>query len=88
METSYKKNDNKLLFNSMMEISGINLEKVQNYNPIYERFFSLNETNFNAINLNHVNLLKLVNKKNGNNKYTCEIHFEKQQETQKKTGIF
>jgi len=71
-----------------MDISGINLEKVQNYNPIYERFFSLNETNFNAINLNHVNLLKLVNKKNGNNKYTCEIHFEKQQETQKKQVFF
>lgn len=88
MEISYKKNDNKQLFNSLMEHSSMNLEKVQNYNPIYERYFSLNETNFNAINLNQINLLKSVNEKNSNNKYICELFFGKQQEMQKKQVFF
>jgi hypothetical protein len=88
MEISYKKNDNKLLFTSMMEQSILNLEKVQNYNPIYERYFSLNETNFNSINLNQVNLLKHVDEKKSNNKYICKIFFEKHQETQKKLVFF
>ena len=88
MEISYKKNDNKPLFLSMMEHSTMNLEKIQNYNPIYNNFFSLNETNYNAINLNQMNSLKSVCQKKSNNKYVCEIFIEKLQETQKKQIFF
>jgi len=65
----------------------MNLEKIQNYNPIYNKFFSLNETNYNAINLNQMNSLKSVCQKKSNNKYICEIFFEKQQ-IQKKQIFF
>lgn len=47
----YRKNKNEELFHSL-ENSGLGLEKLQNYVPLYEKFFSLNPTNFNSINLN------------------------------------
>jgi len=47
----YRKNKNEELFKSL-EKSDLGLEKLQNYVPLYEKFFSLNTTNFNSINLN------------------------------------
>ena len=47
----YRKNKNEELFQSL-EKSNLGLEKLQNYVPLYEKFFSLNSTNFNSINLN------------------------------------
>ena len=47
----YRKNKNEELFHSL-ENSGLGLEKLQNYVPLYEKFFSLNTTNYNSINLN------------------------------------
>ncbi len=49
----YKKNDNSKLFSYLSEKSTNKVKSLQNYIPIYSRFFSLNETNFNKINLNH-----------------------------------
>jgi len=47
----YRKNKNDELFQSL-EKSDLGLEKLQNYVPLYEKFFSLNTTNYNSINLN------------------------------------
>tara|TARA_R110002074_G_scaffold53512_4_gene134272 strand:+ start:1992 stop:3758 length:1767 start_codon:yes stop_codon:yes gene_type:complete len=47
----YRKNKNEELFQSL-EKSSLGLEKLQNYVPLYEKFFSLNPTNCNSINLN------------------------------------
>ena len=47
----YRKNKNEELFHSL-EKSSLGLEKLQNYVPLYEKFFSLNPTNCNSINLN------------------------------------
>ena len=49
----YQKRKNVELFKSLEKPSSLFLSKTQNYIPIYNRFFSLNETNFNNINLNH-----------------------------------
>jgi len=54
ISVNYQKRKNNNLFNKFQTNKKINLSQVQNYIPIYDRFFSLNNTNFNSINLNHV----------------------------------
>ena len=49
---NYQKRKNQELFKSLEEPNTLFLSKTQNYIPIYKRFFSLNETNYNSINLN------------------------------------
>lgn len=49
----YKKNNNKELFKFFLNNSENRITEMQNYIPIYSRFFSLNETNDNKINLNN-----------------------------------
>jgi len=50
----YRKNKNASI---LKELEGVwNASKLQNYVPLYNRFFELNETNWNSINLNHHNL--------------------------------
>ena len=53
ISVNYQKRKNTKLFNKFGTVSGLNLDSVQNYIPIYKRFFSLNESNYNSINLNH-----------------------------------
>lgn len=50
---NYQKRKNINLFNNFTSNKKLTLDNVQNYIPIYERFFSLNNTNWNSINLNH-----------------------------------
>jgi len=50
---NYQKRKNIDLFNTLEKEETLFLSKIQNYVPIYNRFFSLNETNYNNINLNH-----------------------------------
>jgi hypothetical protein len=52
MEFSYKKHDNDKLFSSL-EKTELGIKKLQNYIPLYSKFFVLNETNWNTINLNN-----------------------------------
>jgi hypothetical protein len=51
---NYQKRKNINLFNKFQSNPNIALSNVQNYIPIYDKFFSLNTTNFNSINLNHM----------------------------------
>jgi hypothetical protein len=53
ISVNYQKRKNSILFNKFQTNKLIDLEQPQNYIPIYERFFSLNQTNWNTINLNH-----------------------------------
>ena len=50
---NYHKRKNTNLFSKFLSNKKISLESAQNYIPIYDRFFSLNATNYNSINLNH-----------------------------------
>jgi hypothetical protein len=56
----YRKNKNEELFHQL-ENSTLGLEKLQNYVPLYEKFFSLNSSNFNSINLNQKYYLHSIN---------------------------
>ena len=49
----YKKNNNSKLFSYFNDLSENKIKNMQNFVPIYSRFFSLNANNYNAINLNH-----------------------------------
>ena len=50
---NYDKRKNQDLFVNLQEETLTNLTNVQNYIPIYSRFFELNESNYNSINLQH-----------------------------------
>ena len=49
-QLNYRKNKNGGLFKDIQEKMGVS--KIQNYIPVYEKYFSLNSTNYNSINLN------------------------------------
>jgi len=49
----YQKRKNKELFKQLETNAFIGLSNAQNYIPVYKRYFDLNETNYNNINLNH-----------------------------------
>jgi hypothetical protein len=57
----YRKPKNTELFNDL-EDSNLGITSLQNYVPLYEKFFSLNTSNFNSINLNQKYYLTSVNK--------------------------
>jgi hypothetical protein len=53
INVNYQKRKNQELFKSLENSNTIFLSKAQNYIPIYNKFFSLNDTNYNNINFNH-----------------------------------
>jgi len=82
ISVNYQKRKNINLFNKFQSNPNIALSNVQNYIPIYDRFFSLNNTNFNSINLNHmwnISDIKDLKEKekettvNYENIYTCKL---------------
>jgi len=73
----YKKNDNSALFESF---NNIGIHKVQNYIPLYKQFFSLKETNYKNLNLNHHFHIIKVEPTNKRNKYNCTISSDDKKE--------
>ena len=61
---NYQKRKNTELFKSLETPESLFLSNAQNYIPIYKRFFSLNESNYNSINLNNKWYISSVNDKN------------------------
>ena len=61
---NYQKRKNVELFKSLEEPKSIFLSNTQNYIPIYTKFFTLNDTNYNSINLNNKWYLSSVNESN------------------------
>jgi hypothetical protein len=53
ISVNYQKRKNVNLFNKFQTNKHINLSNIQNYIPIYDKFFLLNNTNWNSINLNN-----------------------------------
>ncbi len=63
---NYQKRKNSELFKGLENPSSLFLSKTQNYIPIYNRFFSLNDTNYNSINLNHKWYISSINEDDKN----------------------
>ena len=75
IDINYQKRKNVELFQSLESTNFLHLSDTQNYIPIYNRFFSLNETNFNSINLNNKWYIQGVKNRNRENKnlFKCLI---------------
>jgi hypothetical protein len=54
----YQKRKNKELFDKIHANKQLDITDLQNYIPIYDTFFSLNASNFNAIQLNNTYQIK------------------------------
>jgi len=88
-EIFYKKNDNAELFSYFSDNSKNKITKMQNYIPIYSRFFSLNETNHNKINLNNKYSIKKIKEQETNNKFTLLVeNNDKNSTKQSKKSFF
>jgi hypothetical protein len=71
MELSYQKNDNSLLFSSLVKNN--DLTETQNYIPIYSNFFALSHSNYNSINLNQSYSLNNIIQKYDENTFQCKV---------------
>ena len=92
INVNYQKRKNVELFKALEKENTLNLSKIQNYIPIYNRFFTLNETNYNNINLNHkwfISNIKNDNKRDANNNlYNCTIKNVNNDKTKEKEVFF
>jgi hypothetical protein len=72
---NYQKRKNVELFKNLEEPDLLFLSNPQNYIPIYNKFFALNDTNFNFVNLNHKWYIANVINSNEyiNNLYECKL---------------
>ena len=72
----YKKNDNKQLFKDFKKME---INDIQNYIPIYKKFFNLQENNYNIINLNQNFNICGVKETDEKNIYKCSLNSDKKQ---------
>jgi hypothetical protein len=82
-ELYYKKYDNSLLFK---DFDSIGIQQIQNYVPIYKRFFSLKQSNYKNLNLNHKFHLIRIESTEKKNIFDCIIGSDNQ--TSKKSCFF
>jgi hypothetical protein len=75
IKINYEKRRNVELFKYLEKSDCFFLSNTQNYIPIYNRFFSLNNNNFNSINLNHTWYLYSIKNK-VETEYSCKNLFQ------------
>jgi len=78
---SYQKNDNTELFKQMDDT--LNVYNTQNYIPIYDRYFELNDTNKDGINLNQKNTITSLESKITDNLFNIKVKNEKEEHLRK-----
>jgi hypothetical protein len=90
MEINYEKRKNTELFQTFKQKKFTFLSNVQNYSPIYKKFFLLNETNYNSVNLNHEWFLKDIKNVNFDFKhlYSCALQNVKTEDIKEKDVFF
>jgi hypothetical protein len=77
------------LFKSLEDPELLFLSNAQNYIPIYTKFFSLNETNYNSINLNHKWYISSINNSDDDfHIYNCRIKNITNNKTKDKNVFF
>jgi hypothetical protein len=90
VDVNYQKRKNLELFKSLEDSKCLFLSNTQNYIPIYKRFFELNDTNWNSINLNHkwyISNIKESDEENSN-VFNCKIKNINTQKTKEKDVFF
>lgn len=76
----YKKNDNSALFK---EFDSNNIKHIQNYIPLYGKFFNLQENNYQSINLNQPFHITGLEKCQEKNTYNCKVKSDEKEEVSK-----
>ena len=87
---NYQKRKNIELFKTLEEPTSIFLSNTQNYIPIYKKFFNLNESNFNNINLHNKWYISNVNNKidDNDNLFKCRLKNEDTNKVKDKEVFF
>ena len=67
----YNKNNNSTIFDHLEKND---FQNVQNYVPLYESYFNLDEKNYNSINLNHKNRINSIVKQYTNSNRFLALH--------------
>ena len=88
MEISYKKNNNVKLFKEFEKSELLNMNNCQNFIPLYKSFFTLNENNYNSINLNNKYILQSITKKKTENIFDGILKDDDSNNTISKTVFF
>jgi len=90
INVNYQKRKNQELFKCLEKQETLFLSNIQNYNPIYKRFFSLNDTNYNSINLNNTWYISSLKESECENKKTflCNIKNIHSQKTKERNIFF
>lgn len=88
VDVNYIKKKNTELFRTLEKKDYLNISNTQNYIPIYNSFFSLNEGNFNCINLNHKWHLSNIIDKESTSLYLCKLKNCFNQKTKEKRVFF
>jgi len=75
INVNYQKRKNSELFKSLEDSEIFSLSNTQNYIPIYNKFFSLNDSNYNGINFNNKLYISNINHKINDDfhLYNCKI---------------
>lgn len=84
MELSYRKNDNGTLFSTLGSFPHLRFDDIQNYVPMYDKYFGLTESNHNSINLNHKHTITEIVASESQNKCTALVMDEGGKVSEKK----
>ena len=79
----YNKNRNSDLFSYFSDLSKNKITNMQNYIPIYSKFFSLKSNNYNDINLNHHYSIEKITEITGENDFNILVKTDNGQHTKK-----
>ena len=84
MELSYRKNDNGALFSTLGSFPHLRFDDIQNYVPMYDKYFALTDSNHNSINLNHKYTIAKIVASESQNKCTALVMDEGGKVSEKK----
>jgi hypothetical protein len=86
-DINYQKRKNIELF-ANLEKSELAFSNAQNYIPIYNRFFNLNDTNYNSINLNNKHYISNIYEQLDKNIFECKLKNINNNKTKKQPLFF
>lgn len=85
---NYTKRKNEQLFQTIKKEEIMDMEHIQNYIPIYSRFFNLTPTNYENVNLDNKWYLSEIRTKETNNIFNCVINTSGKESKTRTDNVF
>jgi len=85
---NYTKRKNEQLFETIKKEEIMDMEHIQNYIPIYSRFFNLTPTNYENVNLDNKWYLSEIRTKETNNIFNCVINTSGKESKTRTDNVF